>query len=283
MRIIEIWVISIVLMAMVSCDSGGGDSEEHTGINPDIPPLLEGTWYRPAVRVSWQWQLSGEVNTTYAVELYGIDLFDTPQSTINRLQIQGKRVICYFSAGSYEAYRSDAGQFDEAELGSTIEGFPDERWLDIRSENVIRIMRNRLDLARQKHCDGVELDNVDGYHNDSGFNLTANDQLVFNRLLANEAHIRSLAVALKNDLEQIVELVDYYDFSVNEQCHEFDECGLLAPFIASGKPVLNAEYQSQLIGDVSLRAHVCEVSNRMQFSTLVLPVSLDDAFRLSCQ
>jgi hypothetical protein len=282
-RIIEIWLISIMLMAMLSCDNEGGGSREPTTINPDIPPLLEGTWYRPAVGVSWQWQLSREVNTAYAAELYDIDLFDTPQATIDRLHAQKKRVICYFSAGSYEAYRPDAWQFHEEELGSAIEGFPDERWLDIRSANVIRIMRHRLDLAHQKHCDGVELDNVDGYSNDSGFNLTANDQLAFNRLMANEAHARGLSVALKNDLEQVVELVDYFDFSINEQCHEFDECDLLAAFIASGKPVLNAEYQSRLVRDASLRAQMCEASDRMQFSTLVLPVTLDDAFRLSCQ
>jgi hypothetical protein len=269
-------------MAMLSCDNKGG-SREPTTINPDIPPLLEGTWYRPAVGVSWQWQLSREVNTTYAAELYDIDLFDTPQATIDRLQAQNKRVICYFSAGSYEAYRPDAWQFHKEELGSAIDGFPDERWLDIRSANVIRIMRHRLDLAHQKHCDGVEIDNVDGYSNDTGFNLTANDQLAFNRLMANEAHARGLSVALKNDLEQVVELVDYFDFSINEQCHEFGECDLLAAFIASGKPVLNAEYQSQLVRDASLRAQMCEASDRMQFSTLVLPVTLDDAFRLRCQ
>jgi hypothetical protein len=233
--------------------------------------------------VSWQWQLSREVNTTYAAELYDIDLFDTPQATIDRLQAQNKRVICYFSAGSYEVYRPDAWQFHKEELGSAIDGFPDERWLDIRSANVIRIMRHRLDLAHQKHCDGVEIDNVDGYSNDTGFNLTANDQLAFNRLMANEAHARGLSVALKNDLEQVVELVDYFDFSINEQCHEFGECDLLAAFIASGKPVLNAEYQSQLVRDASLRAQMCEASDRMQFSTLVLPVTLDDAFRLRCQ
>jgi hypothetical protein len=101
--------------------------------------------------------------------------------------------------------------------------------------------------------------------------------------MANEAHARGLSVALKNDLEQVVELVDYFDFSINEQCHEFGECDLLAAFIASGKPVLNAEYQSQLVRDASLRAQMCEASDRMQFSTLVLPVTLDDAFRLRCQ
>lgn len=282
-RVIEIWLFGIVFIWLAGCNSGGGDPDRHTALNPDVPPVIEGPWYHPAVMVSWQWQLFGEVNTRYAVELYDIDLFNTPQAIIDMLHAQGKRVICYFSAGSYEAYRSDVGQFHATDLGHAIDGFPDERWLDIRSENVVRIMRRRLDLAQQKHCDGVEPDNVDGYSNDSGFSLTANDQLAFNRLLANEAHARGLAVALKNDLEQIVELVDYYDFSVNEQCHEFDECGLLAPFIASGKPVLNVEYQGVLLHDPSARTRMCEASTHMEFSTLVLPMALDDSFRLSCQ
>lgn len=42
-------------------------------------------------------------------------------------------------------------------------------------------MQARLDLAVQKGCDGVEPDNVDGYQNNSGFPLTAQDQLAYNR------------------------------------------------------------------------------------------------------
>ncbi len=58
-------------------------------------------------------------------------------------------------------------------------------------------MLRRLDLAVTKGCDGVEPDNMDGYANDSGFPLTAEDQLTFNRFIANEAHRRGLAVGLK--------------------------------------------------------------------------------------
>ena len=36
-------------------------------------------------------------------------------------------------------------------------------------------------------CDGVEPDNVDGYVNDTGFDLTAGDQLDFNRFARGEA------------------------------------------------------------------------------------------------
>ena len=50
-----------------------------------------------------------------------------------------------------------------------------------------KIILDRLDVARAKGCDGVEPDNVDGYANKTGFDLTKDDQLRFNRFLAVEA------------------------------------------------------------------------------------------------
>ena len=97
--------------------------------------------------------------------------------------------------------------------------------------------------------------------------------------MAAEAHDRNLAVGLKNDLDQVAELVGDFDFAVNEQCHEYDECETLSPFVASGKPVFNAEYDDEIRQDP---APMCEDSRRLGLQTLVLPVELDDSFRLSC-
>jgi hypothetical protein len=191
-------------------------------------------------------------------------------------------VICYFSAGSYEEWRDDADQFDDAVLGNDLDGWPGERWLDIRASNVHDIMLARLDVAQQKGCDGVDPDNVNGYTSDPGFDLTATDQLAFNRFIANAAHERGLSVALKNDLEQVEELVDYFDFQVNEQCHFYEECDLLAPFIDAGKPVLNVEYDDAYVNDSDARNALCDTASNEQFSTLVLPLLLDGSFRLSC-
>lgn len=255
-------------------------------LDPDAPPVTTGQWYRPDVSTTWQWQLQpdagGEINTSYDVDVYDVDLFDVSDAVIADLQAAGRRVICYFSAGSYEPFRTDAAEFDPAELGLALAGFADERWLDIRAANVHRIMRERLDRAVARGCDGVEPDNVDGYANASGFPLTARDQLAFNRFLANEAHARGLSVALKNDLDQILELVDYFDFSVNEQCHEFEECSLLEPFIAAGKPVFNAEYLSEFVDDAGRRAALCADAQASNLRTLVLPLDLNDDFRISC-
>ncbi len=270
----------VLAMALVGC---GGDSNGPEGaLDPDIPPITDGDWYRPGVATTWQWQLVGTVNTAYSVDVYDIDLFDVSASTIASIQAAGKRVICYFSAGSFEDFRSDAGRFLQEVLGNTLEGFADERWLDIRSSNVLDIMSDRLAIAVQKGCDGVEPDNVDGYVNNSGFDLTAADQLAFNRRIANAAHELGLAVALKNDLDQILDLIAYFDLSVNEQCHEFDECSLLQPFVAGGKPVFNAEYDSRFVSDAAERDSMCATARADNLRTLILPLDLDDSFRFSC-
>ena len=103
------------------------------------------------------------------------------------------------------AIRSTAGR---ASAGSTSAG------LDVISP----ILAERFDMCRSKGFTGVEADNVDGYTQDSGFELTDDDQLSFNRMIAELAHERSLTIGLKNDLDQIDDLVDDFDFAVNESC-----------------------------------------------------------------
>ncbi len=255
-----------LLFLVMGCSSGAGKQ----------------SWYTPASATTWQWQLSGTLNTTYAVDLYDIDLFDTPTSTITALHRAGKKVICYFSAGSYESWRSDAGAFPAEVRGKKMDGW-DELWLDIRQASLQPIMKARLDQARDKGCDGVEPDNVDGYTNETGFPLTAGDQLTYNRFLATEAHARGLAIGLKNDLDQIPLLVSAFDFAVNEQCHEFDECAKLAPFITADKPVFNAEYQARYVADTDgARSALCTQAKKEHFQTLILPLELDDRFRYAC-
>ncbi len=251
-------------------------------LDPHVPPITVGDWYRPAVLSKWQWQLEGELNTAYDVAIYDVDLFDVPLAAIQQLHSSGKKVICYFSAGSYESFRVDQQQFLAVELGNSLVGWDDERWLDIRSTNVHTIMQERLELAKQKNCDGVEPDNMDGYANHSGFDLSASDQLAFNKFIANEAHRRNLSVALKNDLEQVRELVDYFDFAVSEQCFEYRECAALAPFIKRRKPVFNTEYLNRYVADPVARKVLCKESNSLKFSTLILPLALNDTYRYSC-
>lgn len=143
-------------------------------------------------------------------------------------------------------------------------------------------MLDRLDLAVARGCDGVEPDNVDGYTNDPGFPITATDQLAFNRNLVNAAHQRGLAIALKNSGDQAADLVAYFDFELNEECFDFEECDQLQPFIDAGKAVLNVEYPGSRSAAQTLAATVCPEANARSLRTLILPENLDDAWRVAC-
>ncbi len=260
------WLL-LFLLPLLSCNAAEIEKQA-------IPKLHVG--------MTWQWQLSGKLNPDYQVDLYDVDLFDTSTKSIQALKSSNKMVICYFSAGSYEDWRKDKSQFNKDDLGKPLDGWEGERWLDIRQKNVRQIMQKRMDLAKQKGCDGVEPDNVDGFDNPNGLNLTASDQLDYNRFLANQAHIRGLKVALKNDMQQVTALVNDFDFSVNEECHEYNECDVLKAFIEQDKPVFNAEYKKAYINDISIRKSMCEQSKVLKIQTLVLPLDLDDSFRLAC-
>ncbi len=243
------------------------------------------TRWMPRASDTWQWQLSGTVDTRYDVAIYDVDLFDTPRATVAALHAQGRRVLCYFSAGSAENWRPDYARFAAADIGNPLDGWAGERWLDIRSTNVRTIMTARLVEAVAKGCDGVEPDNVDGFEPDnrSGLSFTAADQLAYNRFLASEAHRLNLAIALKNDLAQIPALMGDFDLAVNEQCHEYDECAAYRPFVAAGKAVLNAEYRAGYRTNAGgERDRLCTAARAEGLRTLVLPVALDGSFRFAC-
>jgi hypothetical protein len=228
--------------------------------------------WQPPPGTTWQWQLTGTVDTSIDVSMYDVDLVGVSQSVIDTLHQDGRIVICYFSAGSYENRRPDADKFPESVLGKSIAGWPGERWLDIRQIDVLSpIMTARLDFAVQKKCDGVEADNVDGYINNTGFPLTAAHQLTYNRWLANEAHARGLSIGLKNDLEQIPELLPYFDWAINEQCFEYNECHRLKPFVDAGKAVFGVEYE----GDLD---DFCPQANAAQYSWLLKNWNLGPEF-----
>lgn len=267
--------ISFLLLWLTACSPEPLQSQNDASIYlPTILATHTAVW-RPAPGTTWQWQLTGEIDTSFAVDMYDIDLFDAPQSVIDSLHQDGRIVICYFSAGSYEAWRPDAAAFPAGIRGNPLDNWPGESWLDIRQLDTLGpIMQARFDLAVQKACDGVEPDNVDAYANDSGFPLMANDQLAYNTWLAAEAHSRGLSVGLKNDLDQIPDLLSHFDWALNEQCFQYDECDLLLPFTQAGKAVFGVEYEGEL-------ADFCPQATANQFSWLLKDWDLGSA-RMAC-
>lgn len=206
------------------------------------------TLWQPAVGSTWNYQLylpptAAQLANPAKYNVWAIDLFDTPVSTIKTIQASGSKVICYFSAGSYEPGRPDSQNFTASDKASALGGWPGEYWLKYRSTNVRNIMKARLDLARTKGCNGVDPDNMDAYNNANGWGATQLDTVNYLTFLSTEAANRGLSIGLKNSLEVMAaSVVGLVQYSINEACSQYTECNVLAPFILTGKPVFNVEY-----------------------------------------
>ncbi|WP_432943041.1 endo alpha-1,4 polygalactosaminidase [Kribbella sp. CA-253562] len=241
-----------------------------------VPPPVDtastqprsGSGWVPEQGTAWQWQLSGTLDLTVDVPVYDVDGEKTSAEQVAELHSKGRRVICYVSVGSYEDFRPDQAQFPAAVLGKPMDGWPDERWLDIRQWDELKpLLAARFDQCKAKGFDAIEPDNVDGYRNDTGFPLSAGDQLTFNRRIAALAHERGLPVGLKNDLDQVAALQPDFDFAVNEECMRYDECEQLRPFLQAGKAVLHVEY------DLAPE-EFCAEARKLRMSSMRKPLDL---------
>ncbi|MHA6758206.1 endo alpha-1,4 polygalactosaminidase [Streptacidiphilus sp. PAMC 29251] len=251
------------------------------------PVSCSACWH-PALKTSWNWVISDVPTAPFRkVAMYDIDGFNASSSDVAALHKAGIKAVCYLSAGTYEDWRSDASKFPAAVLGKG-NGWPGEKWLDVRelqkSNSVLRsIMDARLDMCRSKGFDMVELDNVDGYSNSTGFPLKAADQTYYDATLANDSHVRGMGVLQKNDNEQIPTLLPYFDGALNEQCNQYKECTTaqngsygLNQYVAAGKPVFQAEYSLAT-------SKFCSADNSSNFNGVKFSIDLDDSTFQPCR
>lgn len=219
-------------------------------------------WHPAPTTAPWQWQLQGRVDTGVDASAYDVDGFETPANVVRLLHRQGRHVVCYLDVGSWESYRPDADAFPRSVIGRRYEGFPDERWLDVRRFRLFaKPLQRRFDICARKGFDAVEPDNLAGWENKTGFSIGAAAQLRFNRWVAREVHRRGMAVALKNDGRQVGQLLGAFDFAIVEQCFQYRECGLYEPFVRAGKAVFEAEYELE-------PSDYCEAAASLGFSAI---------------
>jgi hypothetical protein len=234
-------------------------------------------WWHPSPGLTWQWQLDEKVETSVEAQVYDLDLY-TDQPVIDELHARGVKLICYISVGSWEDWRPDAGIFPAEVLGKDYEGWPGEKWLDIRRLDLLApIMRARLDLCAAKGFDAVEPDNMEIYTNETGFPLTYSDQLDYARWLVNEAHARGLAIGLKNCPDMVADSLSLFDFAITEDAFYYQWIKALLPFVEAGKPVFAAEYT-----DMKVDFSAACAWGRQNGVSFILKNRILTAFRATC-
>ena len=113
-----------------------------------------------------------------------------------------------------------------------------------------------------------EPDEIDGYSNDTKFGMTYQDQLNYNRFITQMAHSVGISIGLKGDIDQVKDLVNDFDWTLNEECSQYGECTLLKPFSNAGKAVLEVEYKGTL-------SSFCPTANTNNWNAMLMPLNLD--------
>lgn len=204
-------------------------------------------WWKPTTDapIHFHWQIGTAFNpqTDFipGVTVYDIDGWDTPASVVDAIHDRGHIAICYMDVGGWEAGRPDSDQFPSSVKGRKMPGWP-EYYLDIRSPIVRNLMAQRIQVCKDKGFDALEPDVIDSYANNSGFPLTYQDQLEYNRFIADQAHQRGMSVGLKGDIDQALDLATDFDWTLNEECAAYNECSRLNAFRVLNKAIFQVEY-----------------------------------------
>ncbi len=202
----------------------------------------------PPPGTSWDWQLGDRVRLRAGVQVFDLDPDGPGVAQLARIGKAGGYAICYVSVGTVESYRDDAGDFPPEVVGRVYGDWPDERFLDLRRLDVLLpLMKARFARCKAAGFDAVEPDNMDVHDNDSGFPVTRGDTLRYVRALAEMAHAMGLEIGQKNVPELTGDLVGVMDFAITESCWQDGWCGDVAPYVAAGKPVFDAEYTDRPI------------------------------------
>lgn len=289
------------------------------------PTALAGespSWWRPTADhpISFHWVLQEPLNVNNAKQMglrdfsgrvlpepdvYSIDGEFNTKTTVDYLHAKGKKVICYIDAGVYETYRSDAYKFQQLSpqiWGSPDEGWNDSYWLDIRRVGELEpIMKSRMQMCKDKGFDAIEPDEIDGWENNNGFNnvthnghkgINYQDQLIYNKALAEWAHELGLSIGQKGDIIQTRDLVNDFDWTLNEECFQYNEClsvydpiqdrsypGLQL-YTQANKAVFIAEYKSYTSAKWD---KTCSQSKNIHFNTTRFKLGLpNNGGRLPC-
>lgn len=234
--------------------------------NEDETIILD--YYKPTIGDTFEWRLDSiglnEVNQ-YSCDIIDIDAFSASKELIDAFHARGIKVIAYISVGTIENYRPDAALLPTDIIGEIYPSWPDERFLNIREIDKMRaFISSRFDMIKQKGFDGIEPDNMDGYGEENGFQLTLDDTKLFCDWIIEEAHSRGLSIGQKNTEELVPVMYKKFDWVLTEDVFDANTQNDYSQYISLGKPVFSAEY-TDAMGISDFNSLVCPLANQMKY------------------
>lgn len=192
--------------------------------------------------VTWDWQLQPPLELSALVDVLVLDPDEVSRADLAALTAREVTTVCYVSVGTWEDWRSDAGDFPQAALGNAYDGWPGERFLDIRAPALLPLMAARFRRCAEMDFDAVEPDNIDLHINATGFDIDADSVVAYFAALSGMAGDLGLLIAQKNAGDLTARLAPLADFAMAENCLTDGWCDQLSAYPDTGRAILAAEY-----------------------------------------
>ncbi|MBW2737109.1 MAG: endo alpha-1,4 polygalactosaminidase [Deltaproteobacteria bacterium] len=224
------------------------DDVEVMGNRPARPPM---TWWNPKPYDSWDWTITGSLNTSFDVTLYDIDGFENDKTVVDTLHAKGIKVACYLDVGTDEHWRPDHDEFPKEVLGGPINlPWNDQTWIDLRRMDLlIPIMLRRLDMCEDKGFDMTQFDDLQVWEEDNGIpGLSLQDSIDYTVILLDDSHNRNMGSAFENNISAVEALEPYSDWYIIEEAARYNEISYAQPYLDAGKAVFAMEYTDNSFG-----------------------------------
>lgn len=244
-----------------STSGGPGGSAATSSTSGSTTGGSGGSWWEPstAAPIHFHWMIGGFTTADILPDqqgqvVYDIDGENATAADVAAIHAAGAIAVCYVDVGSLEKGRSDYDAFPTSVVGPPVSGWPGENWLLVTAANqgiLLPLMQKRFATwCQAKGFDAIEPDNLDAWTNISG--VTEADNVAYDLAIGKLAHTLPLSIGLKNvmtdlDPSEYPTFLSTFDWALNEQCYEQQECGTYTAtgsFIPAGKAVFDVEYDT---------------------------------------
>ncbi len=196
--------------------------------------------WEPRAGLRWQIQLTGDFRTNATANVYDLDAYRTAEQTVTELHALGRQTMCHLDVGVSDLTVPDAGRLRGPVLGTT--AGPGLRWLDIRRwADIGPVLADRVALCHGKGFDAVDADYGYGYAAETGFPLTASDQVAYDRKVADLVHSLGMAVTVRTPPALAAQIEPLVDFTVVNDCFRSASCHDYFVYIDANKAVFDVE------------------------------------------
>ena len=300
------WLLAVAVVQLAACGNDKMHEHRDASIDAAPPPYWQP---KPGETKNWDIQITAPFDFTTPRAMMIVELFSSvPAATtlsygdgstvavpaganasaIATLAAAGAVVICRVGLGGAREGDPDYAKFPPAALSAmTLQDDPTAHFLDFAQRATWEdIAFERIDLAKQSGCDGIEPYLSDHEALDLGFTPDLELQRSWYTAVASAIHARTLSAGMRNGVTigLIDSQVGNYDWLLVERCGENGDCELVKPFRDARKATFALDYTTDVDGMAQDAAMLCTKQTQGNvMDGLVKDVALTSAVRTQCQ